>query len=86
MHFAEQNKRYKVYRAYQIEETTRITAVAFARAGTPFKSKFTYLDYYILKDGESEFIVDSYNCLKAYLGNIQILLFQTQLTVLKYTE
>ena len=53
----------------KLTETTRITAVAFARAGTPFKSKFTYLDYYILKDGESEFIVDSYNCLKAYLGN-----------------
>lgn len=53
----------------KLTETTRITAVAFARAGTPFKSKFTYLDYYILKDGESEFIVDNYNCLKAYLGN-----------------
>lgn len=53
----------------KLTETTRITAVAFARAGTPFKSKFSYLDYYILKDGESEFIVDSYNCLKAYLGN-----------------
>lgn len=53
----------------KLTETTRINAVAFARAGTPFKSKFTYLDYYILKDGESEFIVDNYNCLKAYLGN-----------------
>lgn len=52
-----------------LTETTRITAVAFARAGTPFKSKFTYLDYYIFKDGESEFMVDNYNCLKAYLGN-----------------
>lgn len=55
-----------------LTETTRITAVAFARAGTPFKSKFTYLDYYIFKDGESEFIVDdgTYRCgIKAYLGN-----------------
>jgi len=34
----------------KLTETTRINAVAFARAGTPFKSKFTYLDYYILKD------------------------------------
>ena len=55
-----------------LTETTRITAVAFARAGTPFKSKFTYLDYYIFKDGESEFVVDdgTYLCgIKAYLGN-----------------
>lgn len=53
-------------------ETTRINAVAFARAGTPFHSKFTTLDYYILKDGESEFVVDdgTYWCgIKAYLGN-----------------
>lgn len=54
---------------FTVSESERVTAVAFARAGTPFKSKFTYLDYYILKDGESEFIVDNYNCLKAYLGN-----------------
>lgn len=56
----------------KLTETTRITAVAFARAGTPFKSKFTYLDYYIFKDGESEFVVDdgTYRCgIKAYLGN-----------------
>lgn len=56
----------------KLTETTRITAVAFARAGTPFKSKFTYLDYYIYKDGESEFVVDdgTYRCgIKAYLGN-----------------
>lgn len=55
-----------------LTETTRINAVAFARAGTPFKSKFTYLDYYIFKDGESEFVVDdgTYRCgIKAYLGN-----------------
>ena len=53
-------------------ETTRINAVAFARGGTPFHSKFTTLDYYILKDGESEFVVDdgTYLCgIKAYLGN-----------------
>lgn len=54
---------------FTVSESERVTAVAFARAGTPFKSKFTYLDYYILKDGESEFIVDNYNRLKAYLGN-----------------
>lgn len=54
---------------FTVSESERVTAVAFARAGTPFKSKFTYLDYYILKNGESEFMVDDYNCLKAYLGN-----------------
>lgn len=57
---------------FTVSESERITAVAFARAGTPFKSKFTYLDYYILKDGESEFVVDdgTYRCgIKAYLGN-----------------
>lgn len=53
----------------KLTETKRINAVAFARAGTPFHSKFTTLDYYILKNGESEFMVDNYNCLKAYLGN-----------------
>lgn len=56
----------------KLTETTRITAVAFARAGTPFHSKFTTLDYYILKNGESEFVVDdgTYWCgIKAYLGN-----------------
>ncbi|WP_448920504.1 S8 family serine peptidase [Eubacterium sp.] len=55
-----------------LTETTRINAVAFARTGTPFHSKFTTLDYYILKDGESEFVVDdgTYWCgIKAYLGN-----------------
>ena len=55
-----------------LTETTRINAVAFARGGTPFHSKFTTLDYYILKDGESEFVVDdgTYLCgIKAYLGN-----------------
>lgn len=54
---------------FTVSESERVTAVAFARAGTPFKSKFTYLDYYILKNGESEFMVDNYNYLKAYLGN-----------------
>ncbi len=57
---------------FTVSESERVTAVAFARAGTPFKSKFTYLDYYILKDGESEFVVDdgTYWCgIKAYLGN-----------------
>lgn len=56
----------------KLTETTRINAVAFARAGTPFHSKFTTLDYYILKNGESEFVVDdgTYWCgIKAYLGN-----------------
>lgn len=56
----------------KLTETTRINAVAFVRTGTPLHSKFTTLDYYILKDGESEFVVDdgTYWCgIKAYLGN-----------------
>lgn len=56
----------------KLTETTRINAVAFARTGTPFHSKFTTLDYYILKNGESEFVVDdgTYRIgIKAYLGN-----------------
>lgn len=54
---------------FTVSESERVTAVAFARAGTPFKSKFTYLDYYILKDGESEFVIDNNSIIKAYLGN-----------------
>ena len=56
----------------ELTQTTRITAVAFAKAGSPFKSKFTYLDYYILKDGESEYVIeksDYSGIIKAYLGN-----------------
>lgn len=53
----------------KLTETTRINAVAFARAGTPFHSKFTTLDYYILKDGESEYVIDNNSIIKAYLGN-----------------
>lgn len=53
----------------QISESTRIIASAYARAGTPFHSKFTTLDYYIFKNGESDFIIDNYGTIKAYLGN-----------------
>lgn len=59
----------------QISESTRIIAAAYARAGTPFHSKFTYLDYYILKNGESEYVIDNNGKIKAYLGN------ETNLTV-----
>lgn len=52
-----------------ITDSTRIIAVAFARAGSPFHSKFTYLDYYILEDGESEFVINNDGIIKAYLGN-----------------
>lgn len=53
----------------QISESTRIIASAYARAGTPFHSKFTNLDYYIFKNGESDFVIDNYGTIKAYLGN-----------------
>lgn len=55
-----------------VTESTRVIAAAYARAGTPFHSKFTYLDYYILKDGESEYIIEKSGysgIIKAYLGN-----------------
>lgn len=52
-----------------VTESTRVIVAAYARAGTPFHSKFTYLDYYILKDGESEYIIDDDGKIKAYLGN-----------------
>lgn len=57
---------------FDVTESTRIIAAAYARAGTPFHSKFTYLDYYILKDGESEYIIEKSGysgIIKAYLGN-----------------
>ena len=53
----------------QISESTRIIASAYARAGTPFHSKFTTLDYYIFKNGESDFVIDNSGTIKAYLGN-----------------
>lgn len=52
-----------------VTDSTRIIAVAFARAGSPFHSKFTYLDYYFLEENESEFVIDRDGIIKAYLGN-----------------
>lgn len=52
-----------------ITDSTRIIAAAFARAGTPMHGKFTYLDYYILEEDESEFVIDRDGVIKAYLGN-----------------
>lgn len=55
-----------------VSESARVIAAAYARAGTPFHSKFTYLDYYILNDGESEYVIEKSGysgIIKAYLGN-----------------
>lgn len=55
-----------------VSDSTRIIAAAYARAGTPMHSKFTYLDYYILKDDESEYVIEKSGysgIIKAYLGN-----------------
>ena len=52
-----------------VTDSTRIIAAAFARAGSPFHSKFTYLDYYILEENESEFVIDRDGIIEAYLGN-----------------
>lgn len=59
----------KYAKPINVTESTRIIAAAFARAGSPFHSKFTYLDYYILEDNESEFVIDNDGIIKAYLGN-----------------
>lgn len=55
-----------------LDDSARITAVAYARAGTPFHSKFSCFDYYILEENESEFVIegsDYSGTIKAYLGN-----------------
>lgn len=52
-----------------LTESTRIIAAAFARAGTPMHSKFTYFDYYIFKNGESEYVIDNNGTILNYLGN-----------------
>lgn len=52
-----------------LTESTRIIAAAFARAGTPMHSKFTYLDYYIFKNGESEYVIDDNGTIRNYLGS-----------------
>lgn len=55
-----------------VSDSTRLIAAAYARAGTLFHSKFTYLDYYILNDGESEYVIEKSGysgIIKAYLGN-----------------
>lgn len=54
---------------FDINESARVIAAAYARAGTPMHSKFTYLDYYILNDDESEYVIDNDGKIKAYLGN-----------------
>lgn len=57
---------------FDVSESTRVISAAYARTGTPFHSKFTYLDYYILKDGESEYVIEKSGysgIIKAYLGN-----------------
>lgn len=74
---------------FTVSESERVTAVAFARAGTPFKSKFTYLDYYILKDGESEYVIEKSGCsgiIKAYLGNETNLVVPNEVNGITPTE
>lgn len=52
-----------------VTDSTRIIAAAFARAGTSMHSKFTSLDYYILKNNEPEYIVDRNGSILNYLGS-----------------
>ena len=52
-----------------VTNSTRIIAATFARAGTSMHSKFTSLDYYILKNNEPEYIVDRNGSILNYLGS-----------------
>ena len=52
-----------------VTDSTRIIAAAFARASTSMHSKFTSLDYYILKNNEPEYIVDRNGSILNYLGS-----------------
>lgn len=58
-----------------VNKSERIIAAAFARAGTPLHSKYTSLDYYILKNGEDEYVIDDDGTILNYLGS------ETTLTV-----
>lgn len=69
-----------------ITETTRINAVAFARADIPFHSKFTTLDYYILKNGESDFVIDNNGKVINYLGNESELVIPDKINGITPTE
>lgn len=53
----------------EITDTARIIAVAFAKAGTPFHSRYTTLDYYILKNDESGFVIDDNGKVLNFLGS-----------------
>lgn len=54
---------------FVIDQTTRVNAVAYAKVGTPFYSKYSTFDYYIFKNNESEFKITKEGYVYNYLGN-----------------
>jgi len=58
-----------------ISESIRIIAAAFPKLGSTLHSKYTSLDYYILKNGEAEYVIDDDGTILNYLGS------ETTLTV-----
>lgn len=58
-----------------LSESTRIIAAAFARTGSTLHSRFLSLDYYILKNGEPEYVIDDTGNILNYLGS------ETKLTI-----
>lgn len=58
-----------------LSESTRIIAAAYPKVGSTLHSKFLSLDYYILKNGESGYVIDSNGKIKQYFGN------ETDLTI-----
>lgn len=53
----------------KVTEDTRIIAAAYPRIGSKLHSKFLSLDYYIHKNGESDYKIDADGTILAYLGS-----------------
>lgn len=55
--------------AISLSESTRIIAAAYPKIGSTLHSKFACFDYYINKNGESDFIIDDSGTVLGYIGN-----------------
>ncbi len=69
-----------------VTESTRIIAAAFARAGTPMHSKFTVLDYYVLKNIEDEYIMNNDGVVMKYLGDAADVIVPESINGIAITE
>ncbi|MGN0531800.1 MAG: S8 family serine peptidase [Eubacterium sp.] len=56
-------------RPIDITESTRIIAAAFPRIGSTLHSKYVSLDYYILEENESEYMITPDGLILNYCGN-----------------